>query len=105
MKNHELCDNEIISVRDKNIFLDIPVRDGQETRTARVNWLQLLSESFYVAGITYLGNRFHDVYEGTSDEWILQRSEAVGLKPIICSCYWSKEQVDELNRCRNLETC
>lgn len=80
--------NSIYNVHNNNFFIEIPVANGAEIKIARINWLQLLEESFYVAGITFMQNPDNDPYNGGSSEWVLQKDAAVGLKAIMCNLYW-----------------
>ena len=94
--------NPIHSVCSNNIFIEIPVNNEGETKAARINWIQLLEEPFYVAGITFLGNAGNDPYNSCSSEWVLQKDNVVGLKAIICNLYWSEQQSDEIKKARTL---
>ena len=84
--------NPIHNIHNKNFFVEIPVADKEKTKIARINWIQLLEEPFYVAGITFTENPDHDPYNGGSSEWILQKDALVGLKAIMCNLYWDKHQ-------------
>lgn len=88
--------NPIHNIHDKSVFIEIPVADESETKIAQINWIQLLEEPFYVAGITFTENPDNDPYNGGSSEWILRKDIVVGLKALMCNLYWNKEQSDEI---------
>ena len=90
--------NPIYNVHNDSFFIEIPVANGAEIKIARINWLQLLEEAFYVAGLTFVKNPDSDPYNGCSSEWILQKDVVVGLKAICCNLYWSKDQSDEIKK-------
>ena len=91
---HNICSN--------NIFIEVPVDNELETKIARINWIQLLEEPFYVAGITFMENPDNDPYNGGSSEWILQKDTVVGLKAIMCNLYWSEQQSNEIKKAHAL---
>ena len=82
--------NQIHNIHSKNLFIEIPVDNGIEKKTARINWIQLLELPFYVAGITFMQNPDNDPYNGGSSEWILQQDATAGLKAVICNLYWKE---------------
>ena len=88
--------NLIHNIRNKNLFIEVPVDNEAETKTAVINWIQLLKEPFYVTGLTFIHNSGNDPYNGCSSEWILQKDSVVGLKAICCNLYWTPKQDDEI---------
>lgn len=94
--------NSIHNIHDKNIFIEVPVDNETETKIAVINWIQLLEEPFYVAGLSFKGNPDNDPYNGGSSEWILQKDAVVGLKVLMCNLYWTKEQDDKIKEARAL---
>jgi len=80
--------NNIIRVADKDIFVEVPVKFGRETRFAKINWIQLLEEPFFVAGLTLIGENSEDNYKDANTEWVLQKTDNSALKPICCNLYW-----------------
>lgn len=88
--------NPIHNIRDKNLFIEVPVDNEAETKIAVINWIQLLEEPFYVAGLTFIHNSGNDPYNGCSSEWILQKDPVVGLKAVACNLYWAQEQDNEI---------
>ena len=94
--------NQIDNIRDKNLFIEVPVDNELETKIAVINWIQLLEEPFYVAGITFLGNAGNNPYNSCSSEWVLQKDAVVGLKAIMCNLYWNEQQSNEIKNARAL---
>ena len=90
--------HQLHNIHHKNIFIEIPIDNGVETKIARINWIQLLEEPFYVTGITFMRNPGNDSYNGCSSEWILQKDAIVGLKAIMCNLYWNEEQSNEIKK-------
>ena len=88
--------NPIHNIRDKNLFIEVPVDNGAEIKIARINWIQLLEEPFYVAGISFVHNSGNDPYNGCSSEWILQKDPVIRLKAICCNLYWTQKQDDKI---------
>lgn len=88
--------NQIYNIRNQNFFIKVPVANETETKLAVINWIQLLEEPFYVAGLTFMYNPGHDPYNGGSSEWILQKDAVVGLKAVCCNLYWTEKQNNEM---------
>lgn len=88
--------NQIHNIRSQNFLIEVPVDNKVESKTAVINWIQLLEEPFYVAGISFKGNSDNDSYNGCDSEWILQKDSKAGLKAICCNLYWNKQQSDSI---------
>lgn len=84
--------NPLYNVHDKKLFIEISVDNEETPKIARINWLQLLEEPFYVAGVTFTRNPKNDPYNECSSEWILQQDDVVGLKAVTCNLYWTEKQ-------------
>lgn len=90
--------NQIHNIHEQKFLIKIPVDNETTLKIAIINWIQLLEEPFYVAGLTFLGNPHNDSYNGCSSEWILQKDAVVGLKAVLCNLYWNDriEQNDKI---------
>lgn len=88
--------NQLHNIRQQNLLIEVPVDNETESKIAVLNWIQLLEEPFYIAGLTFTGNPNKDQYNGCSSEWILQKDAVVGLKAVLCNLYWTEDQVNEI---------
>ena len=58
-----------------NRYIEIPVSLDQDSRQARINWIDDIGEGFFMAGLTIEGQYFNDPYDGGSSVWILTIEE------------------------------
>lgn len=58
-----------------NRYIEIPVSLDQDSRQARINWIDDIGEGFFMAGLTIEGQSFNDPYGGGSSVWILTIEE------------------------------
>ena len=85
-------ERNIISTRDKELMVKLPTLQG-EYLAAQVNWIEDLGDSYFRAGLTYLGGY---PYGDGSTEWILKLDPEQGFKPLFCSLYWDVERGGDL---------
>lgn len=99
----KMHNNKVIRL-DENLFVEIPVKLNQEKRLAKINWIQLLEDPFYVAGLSIIEENSMDSYKGSYTEWILQQDDEVGFKPVCCNLYWDAEVLERVDD-GNIKNC
>lgn len=82
-----LKESKPINIRDQEKMIELPNLNGSST-PALVNWIEDLGDSYFRAGLSYLGKY---PYDGGSTEWVLKLDLEVGFKPMFCSLYWKED--------------